>query len=127
MTHKRLRKFLSESNHHLDENQVSKRSKYTKHINEDNNLVMQVSGVTKAESVDAIVAERETGKDTIVDCFQEEIRDNSKAIKKKIKQLLLTKIELPSSSLNKFTITALEQIYNLILKIDIDDLHNVKK
>ncbi len=128
MTHKRLRKFLSESNHHLDENRFSKRSKYTKHLNEDNNnLIMQVSGVTKAESVEAIIAETETGKDNIIDCFQDEFRDNiNDAIEETIEKLLLSKIELPSSSLNKSTITALEKLFNLILNINQDDLHDVK-
>lgn len=130
LTHKRLRKFLNENNLHLDGNQYNKRVKSNLNSKEEIlNIYRQATGTTRADSVEALVNENEKLKQNIAgdDLKYQEIgkKDSCEELKEKTEQLLLSKIELPSSSLNKSITSSLDHINELIINIKTDDLYEV--
>ncbi len=124
MNHKRLRKFLDENNHHLNEIQFIKRSKTNSagHTNKEENLNLRrnITSITRADSGDAWIAENEKRKDLSEENLDDlKIKnDITEDIERRIEELFLSKIELPSSSLNRSMSNSLDQIYNLLEKID---------
>jgi len=126
LNHKRLRKFLDENNHHLNDIQFYKRSKTNSvgHINKEENLnlVRNITSITRADSDDAWIGENEKIKEPArVNPDDLKIKNSMiDDIERRIKELFLSKIELPSSHLNRSMSNSLDQIYDLLEKIDTD-------